>query len=128
MAWSTDAPAYPTLGLYPIDGSGLSAENYIIVQAPSNATALDVTAMPETAPTQRIEGLLGSPLAPIGVATPYGVGSNNAYGNNTGNARQDPDPTDSNRRLSDFTAKLALTVIGGGVRLPQDAAGSEAAK
>jgi hypothetical protein len=56
------------------------------------------------------------------------VGSNNENGNNTGNQRKDPDPTDANRRLTDFAGRLALTVVGGGVRLPTEAINSEAAK
>jgi YDG domain/MBG domain (YGX type) len=124
LAWSTDAPPYPTLGVYPIDGSGLSAANYVVVQAPSNAYSLKVTAMPETAATQRVYGLLGVPLTPPRIATPYGVGSSNEDSNNTGNERQDPDPAESNRRLTDFTGRLALTVVDGGVRLPTEAARS----
>ncbi len=122
LVWSTDAPPYPTLGVYPIDGSGLSAANYVVVQAPSNAYSLKVTAMPETAATQRVYGLLDVPLTPPRIATPYGVGSSNEAGNNTGNERQDPDPTASNRRLADFTGRLALTVVDGGVHLPIEAA------
>jgi trimeric autotransporter adhesin len=128
LAWSTNAPPYPTLGVYPIDGSGLSAANYVIVQAPSNASALKVTAMPETAATQRVYGLLDVPLTPPRIATPYGVGSSNEDGNNTGNERRDPDPTESNRRLADFTGRLALTVVDGGVRLPTEAARSGVAQ
>jgi hypothetical protein len=121
VVWSTDAPPYPTLGAYAIDGSGLSAANYVIVQAPSNAYALKVTAMPETAATQRVYGLLNVPLTPPRIATPYGVGSSNLDSDNTGNERRDPDPTASNRRLTDFTGRLALTVVDGGVRLPTEA-------
>lgn len=36
------------IGRYPIDGSGLSAINYVFVQAPENATALLVSALPGT--------------------------------------------------------------------------------
>ena len=84
--------------------------------------------MPAAPVTERVYGLLGLSLAPDAIATPYGVGSNNEYGNNTGNERQDPDPTDANRRLTDFTGRLALTVVGGGVRLPTEAINPEVAK
>jgi hypothetical protein len=43
-------------------------------------------------------------------------------GDNTGNARLDQDPRDGNRHLADFTGRLALTLVGGGVRLPPRAA------
>jgi hypothetical protein len=60
-------------------------------------------------------------LAPAAIATPYGVGSENDFGNNTGNARRDPNPTDGNRHLSDFTGRLALTVVGSGIKMPPEA-------
>ena len=60
-------------------------------------------------------------LAPADIATPYGVGSANDFGNNTGNARRDNKTTDGNRHLSDFTGRLALTVIGAGVTMPPQA-------
>ena len=100
---------------------------YSRVQPPAAPTA-KVTAMPAPAVTDRVYGLLGLSLAPDAIATPYGVGSNNEYGNNTGNERQDPDPTDANRRLTDFSGRLALRVVAGGVRLPTEAINSEAAK
>ena len=128
LAWLTDAPANPAVGAYAIDATGLTAANYILVQAAANADALKVTAMPAPAVTDRVYGLLGLSLAPDAIATPYGVGSNNEYGNNTGNERQDPDPTDANRRLTDFSGRLALRVVAGGVRLPTEAINSEAAK
>jgi hypothetical protein len=128
LAWLTDAPANPAVGAYAVDGTGFTAPNYILVQAATNVDALKVTALPAPAVTERVYGLLGLSLAPEAIATPYGVGSNNENGNNTGNQRKDPDPTDANRRLTDFTGRLALTVVGGGVRLPTEAINSEAAK
>jgi trimeric autotransporter adhesin len=41
-AWQTPATATSPTGAYAIDGSGLSALNYVFVQAPGNATALRV--------------------------------------------------------------------------------------
>jgi hypothetical protein len=40
LAWSTPATERSPAGSYPIEGSGLSATNYVFVQAPGNATAL----------------------------------------------------------------------------------------
>ncbi|MBM7131386.1 MBG domain-containing protein [Dyella mobilis] len=42
LAWQTPATATSPAGAYAIDGSGLSAHNYVFVQASSNATALQV--------------------------------------------------------------------------------------
>jgi hypothetical protein len=114
LVWSTDATVREVPGSYAIDGSGLTAENYVLLQSPANAAALTITAAPETT----AGGVVGAYLAAADIATPYGVGSANDYGNNTGNARRDADPTDGNRHLSDFTGRLALTVIGAGVKLP----------
>ncbi|MBI1204796.1 MAG: filamentous hemagglutinin N-terminal domain-containing protein [Rhodopseudomonas sp.] len=57
------SPATPTslVGQYPIEGSGLSAANYIFVQADGNATALTV-ATPPTTP--------GSQVSPPGGGNP----------------------------------------------------------
>jgi hypothetical protein len=120
LVWSTNATLAATPGSYAVDGSGLSAENYRLVQSPTNATALTVTAAPLS--TLNVYGSLSGALDPGTIATPYGVGSANDYGNNTGNERRDNNPTDGNRRLSDFTGRLALTVVGAGVRMPADAA------
>ena len=42
LTWSTPATAASAAGQYAIDGSGLSALNYVFAQAPGNATALSV--------------------------------------------------------------------------------------
>jgi len=118
LVWLTDAPAHPRPGLYAIDGSGVSAQNYVIVQAPANLTALSVGAE-RGAIAQDDFGILQLPIATDTIATPYGIGSSDDQANNTGNARSDADPSLSNRRLTDFSGHLALVVIQGGVRLPQ---------
>jgi hypothetical protein len=124
LAWIAGAPAHPATGSYAITGTGLSAQNYVIVQASSNADALSITteAVPQGAATERVYGLIGLPLSPDTVATPYGVGTDNERSNNTGNAKRDPDPASSNRRLTDFKDRTGLTVVGTGVRLPADGA------
>jgi filamentous hemagglutinin family protein len=142
LVWATNAPVAATPGTYAIDGSGLTAENYVVVQSPINADALTITAAPAPAgppppagppaapappaamagTAAEVSGLFGSYLAPADIATPYGVGSANDYGNNTGNARRDNNPKDGNRHLSDFTGRLALTVIGAGITMPPEAA------
>jgi hypothetical protein len=123
LIWLTNAPIPATPGSYAIDGSGLTAENYVVVQSPTNAAALTITAAPEaTAGTAAaVAGLFGSYLSQADVATPYGVGSANDYGNNTGNARRDPNPTHGNRHVSDFTGHLALKINGEGISVPPEA-------
>jgi trimeric autotransporter adhesin len=123
LVWLTNAPVPATPGSYAIDGSGLTAENYVVVQSPSNAAALTITSAPAaTAVTASEYGLFETSLASADIATPYGVGSANDYGNNTGNARRDTNPVDGNRHLSDFTGRLALTIIGAGIKMPTEAA------
>jgi hypothetical protein len=119
LVWATPAKAGAIPGTYAIDGSGLTAENYVFVQSPVNAAALTITAAPDA--TASLSGSFGIYLAPADIATPYGVGSANEYGNNTGNARRDTNPTHGNRHLSDFTGRLALTVIDVGIKMPPEA-------
>jgi trimeric autotransporter adhesin len=116
LVWASNAPVAATTGAYAIDGSGITAGNYLLVQSPTNATALTITAaLVDSSTMQSASGLFGSYLAPENVATPYGVGSENDYGNNTGNARRDTNRKDDNQHLKDFSGRLALTVIGAGV-------------
>jgi YDG domain/MBG domain (YGX type) len=119
LAWVTDAPTHPNPGTYSIDGSGLTAANYVIAQAPANADALSITALPGLGIPQAVAGLIGLPTAADDIPTPFGVGSSEDYGNNTGNAKTGEDPKD-NRYLNNFKGRLALTVVGGGVRLPKE--------
>jgi hypothetical protein len=119
LAWTTSATAAAAPGTYAIDGSGLTAENYVLVESPSNAAALTVTSAPAiTAATASVTGLFD--VTSVDIATPYGIGSANDYGNNTGNARRDKNPTHGNQHLSDFTGRLAVTVIGVGVTVPAE--------
>ena len=123
LVWLTNAPVPATPGSYAIDGSGLTAENYVVVQSPINAAALTITSAPAaTAVAASVYGLVESSLASADIATPYGVGSADDYGNNTGNARRDTNRVDGNRHLSDFTGRLALTIIGAGIKMPTEAA------
>ena len=52
LTWITIATTSSQPGQYAVDGSGLSASNYVFVQAAGNATALTLT--PSTAPLQVI--------------------------------------------------------------------------
>jgi hypothetical protein len=122
LTWIMSAPAHPNVGSYAITGTGLTAANYIIEQAPANGEALSITTelIPQGDATERVYGLIGLPISPDTIATPYGVGTNSERSNNTGNAKRDPDPASSNRRLTDFKGRMGLTVVGAGVRLPDE--------
>jgi hypothetical protein len=120
LAWIANTPAHPAVGLYAVTGTGLSAQNYVIAQAAANGEALTITSesVPQGSAAERIYGLIGLPLSPDTVATPYGVGTNSERSNNTGNAKRDSDPASRNRRLTDFSSRTGLMVVGAGVRLP----------
>ena len=122
LVWNANLPEHAVPGQYAVDGSGLTAENYVIVQNPGNAEALTLlpAVQAQQDPSQRIYGLIGLPLAPDYIATPYGVGSNDERSNNTGNARRDWSLAESNKRLSDFKVRTGLSVLGAGVRLPEE--------
>jgi hypothetical protein len=55
LVWSTPATAASPAGSYAISGSGLSASNYLLQQAPGNATALTLLpAAHQSAPAQEV--------------------------------------------------------------------------
>lgn len=91
LTWRTSATAASPAGLYAIEGGGLSALNYVFVQAPGNATALHLT----------------DNATPVPVDVP-GVVANTVAG------LQQPDDTDEVR------APYApdVHIVNGGVRLP----------
>ena len=61
LVFSTSATASSNVGAYAINGSGLSAGNYVIVQAQGNATALTVTPAALTETATAANRLYGSP-------------------------------------------------------------------
>lgn len=71
--FSARAPLFTLTGHYPVDGSGLTSTNYTFVQAPGNATALNVVPIPVTTvnetPTrlaQAVDEVIPKPLASAG--------------------------------------------------------------
>jgi hypothetical protein len=104
----TPAAPPPVVAVPPTTPAAPSAPEEAIVVA---AAGLDASV--------RIDGLVGVPLGPDALATPYGVGSDGDAGNNTGNApRRETKVANANRHLNDFTGRLALTLVDGGVRQP----------
>jgi hypothetical protein len=93
LAWDTNAAAGSSPGHYAIDGSGLSATNYVFAQAADNVTAL--TLIP------------GTPPAPVINEIAYL--DENFSSSNPVNAQSD-----------DKSQSFSLRVIDGGVRLPDD--------
>jgi len=93
LTWFTTATPGSSPGQYAIDGSGLSATNYVFIQAASNATAL--TLSPSTAPQLVIDevALLDESLSS---SKPASVKSN------------------------DLARAFSLRVVDGGVRLPDN--------
>ena len=63
LLFTSSATPSSLVGLYPIDGSGLTAANYVFVQAASNATALTI-ATPPTNPTSQSTPPGGNPPNP----------------------------------------------------------------
>ena len=62
LAWQTPATAVSPAGTYAIDGSGLSARNYVFVQAAGNATALHLLASDAPGPIA-VPALVGRTVA-----------------------------------------------------------------
>lgn len=91
LTWHTPATAASPVGAYAIDGGGLSAFNYVFVQAPGNAIALHLTDDATPVPVD-VPGVVASTVAGL----------------------QQPDDTDGAR------APYApdVHIVNGGVRLP----------
>jgi hypothetical protein len=130
LAFATDARVDSSPGRYAIDGSGLVANqgNYAFVQAAANATALTIAALapmpppvvpppgpPPVVPPPADAGaaLLLALLAPLNEATgdAFFLGSPLS-------------PVVKTRRKTARETDLALLIVEGGQRLPQDALGS----
>ena len=98
VAFSSPATAKSESGLYPIAGSGLTATNYIFVQAPANATAL--TVQPNI--INQVSGATAAPQAPAtapsgapstGPTSSPGSGSNSSTGSDGGTGTGAPSET-----------------------------------
>jgi filamentous hemagglutinin family protein len=62
--WTSPANASSPVGSYAIDGSGLSAANYVFVQALANATALTITPATNTTPPSQTNPPSSNPQNP----------------------------------------------------------------
>jgi hypothetical protein len=99
LAWTTPANAGSRAGQYAINGSGLTASNYVFIEAPGNAAALTL-----------------APAPPSGVqALPPGAQSAIA---GLQAAMLDEYPVAGTARTIGTTS-ASLRVVNGGVRLPQ---------
>ncbi|MFN9044142.1 MAG: YDG domain-containing protein [Betaproteobacteria bacterium] len=66
LLWTTPATLASPAGRYAIEGSGLSARNYVFVQAPGNADALTLTlAFLPTSPASITTSVIGSAVAAV---------------------------------------------------------------
>ena len=75
LVFSSTATATSPAGSYAINGSGLSAANYVFVQAAGNATALTVVAPPITGATPVLTGFTAAIQPPVlnSIASPLAV-------------------------------------------------------
>jgi filamentous hemagglutinin family protein len=112
LAWTTNATASSPAGSYDIDGSGLSATNYMFVQAAGNATALTLTAAGSGG-----GGTTPPPTPPATPSTP----SIAAIAGLESNILPPPDATS---QTVDLDGKGHLIIENGGVKLPSDAIGT----
>ncbi|PFH12288.1 filamentous hemagglutinin family protein [Collimonas sp. PA-H2] len=109
LAWTTNAQPTSQPGLYAIDGGGLSAMNYVFVQAAGNATAL--TLKPGAAPVtvQNVITALDS------VFDPSHAGVNLAALDLVQFNIQPP-----NNKIGDGMNGVEVKITGGGVKLPDN--------
>lgn len=111
LAWTSPVTTSSPMGSYAINGSGLTAMNYIFVQAPGNATALTVR----------------SGSAPLGVATSIagivqGFVQQDSGQGDLGSSNSGQSATGYTRFVlpsePGYVAPQLFTVVGSGVRLP----------
>ncbi|HET7360137.1 MAG TPA: YDG domain-containing protein, partial [Rhodanobacteraceae bacterium] len=112
LQWTSNSTAGSPPGNYAIDGSGLTARNYLFVQAPGNASALTL-AVPEVPPSvhNAVASLLGT------------AGSNGLPGT-AGNGVQTwpgfvaDEENDGAGNGMYVLSGANVQVVGGGIRLP----------
>ena len=112
LSWTTNAQPTSLPGLYAIDGGGLSAMNYVFVQAAGNATAL--TLKPGAAPVSvqnvvtALDSLFATPHAGINLAALDLVQFNIQPSNNPSSFK------------GDGMNGVEVKITGSGVRLPDN--------
>ncbi|WP_211473880.1 YDG domain-containing protein [Collimonas humicola] len=109
LAWTTNAQPTSQPGLYAIDGGGLSAMNYVFVQAAGNATALTLKPGAAPVPVQNVITALDSVFAPSH------AGINLAALDLVQFNIQPP-----NNKIGDGMNGVELKITGGGVKLPDN--------
>ena len=124
LTWSTTATSISQPGQYSIDGSGLSAVNYVFAQTPSNATALTLKpgSLPEdvqhitTQQDSNFSQTAGQPLNqnPSTTITPTNSQSTSGSGSGQG--------TVVNADMS-IGGSGSLHIVNGGTRLPDNVVG-----
>jgi len=102
LAWTAAAGPTSAPGLYAIDGEGLSATNYVLVQASANATALQVIPAAAPPPPAIPSALIQNVLTQVDSILPA--------------SRSDRGIEDDTRKTGNGAP--ALRIVNGGVRLP----------
>ncbi|WP_114240234.1 MBG domain-containing protein [Dyella sp. C9] len=98
LVWTTSATSGSLAGSYAIDGSGLTAQNYVFVQSPGNATALTLR------PVRTGRGAVASAeAAPLSGGTLLDDAQSASSGGSTAGA---------------LPSKASVRVVGQGVALP----------
>ncbi len=110
LFWTSPANANSLAGSYAIDGSGLTAMNYVFAQALSNATALTVQANPLATVTMAIAGLTQS------------LGQQSSEQGDLGSSDSGQFATGYTQFAlpgqQGYVEPKLLTIVGSGVRLP----------
>ena len=127
LAWSTTATSSSQPGQYDIDGSGLSAANYVFVQASGNKTALTMQAGTPPQDVQSVSTQVVSvtnpassqplDMTPSTTITPTNSQSTSGSGSGQG--------TVVNTNMS-IGESGSLHILNGGTRLPDNVVGQNA--
>jgi hypothetical protein len=127
LLWTTPADAGSPAGRYAIDGGGLTATNYVFVEAPGNAAALTLHASteppPEPAPPSTLPQAALDTIAQLQetmMASQGARGGVDDCGNGVidrvGCSDRDSGITDSGRSVG--TNGASVRIVNGGLRLP----------
>jgi hypothetical protein len=122
LAWTTPATAGSRTGLYAIEGSGLTASNYVFVEARGNAAALTLGPAPALPPGARsaIAGLQTAVLFPVAAQSALAstsIDSTDSAGDPTVSSWDEYPVADTARMIGPTSA--SLRIVNGGVRLPK---------
>jgi filamentous hemagglutinin family protein len=126
LAWTSTVDGFSQSALYPINGGGLLASNYVFVQAAGNATALTLNPSPPPQPVSNAMALLESDMlsTPAPDPSPAIISSFDTAGDDSDSLPESGNGIVQNTGMSAAmnTGQInrGLTIVQPGVKLPDN--------